>query len=265
MAAMMLMLINFQKLIWDQIIEGLLDGDTIEDLLQEADLTLPKAISICQAREVAKKQCTNLSTQPWESVAALQRRHDDRSRNPHPICPGCGAKSHPTGRSQCPAFTQTCHHCHKVGHFAKVCCSKGARQLQPQPNTMGALTAIIADKPLLSGVHHDRFTDPAPTITVQICSTNGSNTMEVLPYSGADISAAGTKALCNLNKHVDNLLPSSIVPRAANGTQMHPIGRLPVMFNLENRTYQADPVADLGGVSRFPRKPPLKNDCITIK
>ena len=33
---------------------GLLDGDTIEDLLQEADLTLPKAISICQAREAAK-------------------------------------------------------------------------------------------------------------------------------------------------------------------------------------------------------------------
>ena len=73
--------------------------------------------------------------------------------------------------------------------------------------------------------------------------------MEVLPDSGADISAAGTKALCNLagtkalcnlNEHVDNLLPPSIVPRSANGTQMHPIGRLPVTFNLENRTYQAD-------------------------
>ena len=24
-------------------------------------------------------------------------------------------------------------------------------------------------------------------------------------------------------------------------------------------------VADLGGVQRFPRKPPLKNDCVTIK
>ena len=62
-----------QKHIRDQIIEGLLDGDTVEDLLQEADLTLPKAISVCQVREAAKKQRANLTTQPWESVAALQR------------------------------------------------------------------------------------------------------------------------------------------------------------------------------------------------
>ena len=51
-----------QKHIRDQIIEGLLDGDTIEDLLQEADLTLPKAISICQACETAKKKHANLTT-----------------------------------------------------------------------------------------------------------------------------------------------------------------------------------------------------------
>ena len=226
-----------EKHVRDQIIEGLLDGDTVEDLLQEADLTLPKAISICQAREAAKKQRANLATQQWESVAAVQRRQDDKPRSNHPTCPGCGAKPHPTGRNQCPAYNQTCHHCHKVGHFAKVCRSKGTRQLHPQPSTTGGLTAITADAPLLSGVHH---TDPAPTIVVQICSANGSNTTEVLPDSGADISTASTKALHDLNEHVDNLLPSSIIPRAANGTQMHPIGRLPVTFNLENRTYQTD-------------------------
>ena len=35
-----------------------------------------------------------------------------------------------------PSIHPNMHHCHKVGHFAKVCRSKGARQLHPQPNTM---------------------------------------------------------------------------------------------------------------------------------
>ena len=61
-----------QKHVRDQIIEGLLDEDTIEELLQETDLMLAKAISMCQAREAAKKQRANLTAQSRESVAAVQ-------------------------------------------------------------------------------------------------------------------------------------------------------------------------------------------------
>ena len=47
----------------DQIIEGLLDDDTVEDLLQETDLTLTKTIHKFQTKEAAKKQqATLLST-----------------------------------------------------------------------------------------------------------------------------------------------------------------------------------------------------------
>ena len=42
------------KNIRDQIIEGLLDADTTEHLLQETDLTLAKAITMCQAQEAAR-------------------------------------------------------------------------------------------------------------------------------------------------------------------------------------------------------------------
>ena len=45
-----------QKNIQDQIIEGLIDNDIIEDLLQKTDLTLHK----CQAQEAAKKQRATL-------------------------------------------------------------------------------------------------------------------------------------------------------------------------------------------------------------
>ena len=40
------------KNIWDQIIESLLDDDTVEDLLQETDSTLTKAVHKCQGEKI---------------------------------------------------------------------------------------------------------------------------------------------------------------------------------------------------------------------
>jgi len=45
-----------QKNIRDQIIEGLLVGDMVEDLLKEKDLSLDAAVAKCRAQEAAKKQ-----------------------------------------------------------------------------------------------------------------------------------------------------------------------------------------------------------------
>ena len=44
------------KSIHDQGIEGLMDADMTEDLLQETNFTLDRAITKCQAQEAAKKQ-----------------------------------------------------------------------------------------------------------------------------------------------------------------------------------------------------------------
>ena len=49
------------KNVRDQLIEGIIDGDTVEDLLQIKDLTLDKAIQVCQAQEAAKKQRANVT------------------------------------------------------------------------------------------------------------------------------------------------------------------------------------------------------------
>ena len=54
------------------------------------------------------------------------------------------------------------------------------------------------------------------------------------------LSAASTKALHELNEHIENLLPLNVIPKTANGTQMHPIGWLPISFNLEHKTYQTN-------------------------
>ena len=108
-----------QKNIRDQIIEGLLDGDTVEHLLQEKDLTLDKAITTCRAQEAAKKQraeIANTSREP-ANVQAL-RRQPNLTRPPlGRSCPGCGSGLHDGGRQSCPAYNITCHLCKKVGHF----------------------------------------------------------------------------------------------------------------------------------------------------
>ena len=75
---------------------------------------------------------------------------------------------------------------------------------------------------------------------MDIITLNGAVTTAVLPDSGADISAAGTGILSQLNEHIDNLLPSSVIPKAANGAEMHPVGRLPVCFKIGNKKHLDD-------------------------
>jgi hypothetical protein len=80
--------------------------------------------------------------------------------------------------------------------------------------------------------------EPAPTITIHISSLNGNAELPALPDSGADISVAGKNILTHLGEHEDNLLPSTVTPRAVNGTRMHPVGELPVTLALGSHTYQ---------------------------
>ena len=89
--------------------------------------------------------------------------------------------------------------------------------------------------PLLSSISHVAATDPVLKISINITSPNGSTSVAVLPDSGADISAAGEGILHHLKEHVDNLLPSTIIPKTANGTEMHPMGKLPVNLKLGNK------------------------------
>ena len=44
-----------QKSIHDQVIEGLLDDDTVEDLLQEANLTLATTIAKCRSVKLQRR------------------------------------------------------------------------------------------------------------------------------------------------------------------------------------------------------------------
>ena len=79
--------------------------------------------------------------------------------------------------------------------------------------------------------------EPAPTIEVQMTSLTGKKNITVLPDSGAEITAAGMGILKYLDHYPHNLLPSTIVPRTVNGSNMLPIGRIPITIHLEGKQY----------------------------
>ena len=84
------------------------------------------------------------------------------------------------------------------------------------------------------------MTDPAPTISINILSNNGLYHTQVLPDSGADISAAGQQILHHLNENFNNLLPSGIVPHTANGDKMQSLGKMLIKFSLEGKEHSED-------------------------
>ena len=211
----------------DRIIEGILDADTTEDLLQQTDLTLAKAISKCQAQEAAKKQCAQLHNHGAELVAALHKPQSRAHQNltAIPTCQGCGAPAHPAGQSQCPAYHQTCFNCQKVGHFAKVCQSKPPRQSGPSVTTTYSK---------ISNICHTASSDTAPLVTVNVTSTKGSSDIQVLPdlvLTSQHLEERYSLTLMN------SLSPSDVTPKAVNGTKMYPIGKLPVTLCLGSSLY----------------------------
>jgi len=57
-----------EKSIRDQIIEGILDGDTIDQLLQQQNLTFDTAITMCRAEEASKKQRSSIILTTTDNV-----------------------------------------------------------------------------------------------------------------------------------------------------------------------------------------------------
>ena len=228
-----------QKNLRDQVVEGLRDIETVEDLLKENNLTLDNAIAKCRSREAARKHCSGMTRQEPEAMAALQITQRGRTKATvgQGICSGCGGAWHKGGRQQCPAYDRTCARCQKRGHFAKVCRSKTTQQgpAQASANAIHVDPQQNSQEQVRMYAMNQTRREPAPTIEVQMTSSTGKKNITVLPDSGAEITAAGKDILKYLDHHPHNLLPSTIAPRTVNGSSMSPIGRIPITIHLEGK------------------------------
>ena len=128
----------------DQIIEGLIDGDAVETLLREKDLSLQAAMLKCRGQEAAKRQRAEIAWDPTLSPRKTlvnpfppnkTKYYPPRSFPPSLLLHECGGDFHPGGRRQCPAYTLTCRTCNRVGHLARVCQSGQRPAALSQPST----------------------------------------------------------------------------------------------------------------------------------
>lgn len=94
-----------QKNLRDQIIEGLRDTETVEDLLKENNHTLNSTIARCRIWEATRKHCSDVTQQEPEGMAALQITQWRRANAAvgSGTCSGCGGAWHKGGHQQCPA------------------------------------------------------------------------------------------------------------------------------------------------------------------
>ena len=168
---------------------------------------------MCQAQEAAKKQRATIQQGPshlHDSVAALKTQK--------PFTPPWMRSSATSNRSH----TMPCISCvmSQLGHFSRVCRSKPVHPNEtkpPWPST-STLQSAQPDTPFVeqtgvSNIHHVTSTDPTPKLKIDISALNETITTTVLPDSGADISAAGTSILSQLNERIGNLYLPLLFPK----------------------------------------------------
>lgn len=103
----------------DQIIEGLQDGEVVQELLQMRDLTLDQTVTKCCGLEAPKR--SRKIIEGVEVNAICSRTPSSISTSSMGVCAGCGKAFHDGGRKKYPAYNQVCCKCGKLVHFSKVC------------------------------------------------------------------------------------------------------------------------------------------------
>ena len=127
------------ELIADRIVVGIKNENTKKILLREEELTLQKAIEICEIHEISDQRAKMLSSNSVDVAAVSHNskksyranQHGSRSyqnpQKPQPTllskvpaghCYNCG-RQHDKG--DCPAFGKRCNRCSKMNHFSNVC------------------------------------------------------------------------------------------------------------------------------------------------
>lgn len=68
---------------------------------------------------------------------------------------------------------------------------------------------------------------PAPTVNIQVTTSNGRANVDILTDSRADICCvAGPDFNHTLGEHMNNLVKSDVTPGAVNDSLLHPVGNL---------------------------------------
>jgi hypothetical protein len=149
------------SVIRDQLVAGLLPDEKLADkLYDEANLSLERAVQICNTHELRQRREGKPKVKEPETVDALEnqsRRRPDTNRKPRgrgsrgrgsdrgahlggsdrqdndKKCDRCGYKTHKGPK--CPAMGKQCVICRRFNHFASVCRSRMVHELDMEHNS----------------------------------------------------------------------------------------------------------------------------------
>lgn len=223
-----------ESLIRDQLVVGILDRKVKERLLRETDLTLDKAIQICQAAETAAVHMQALSLNdavvPETTVSAVKKKtshkrtdNDHKSKQPkskgarsEKKCSRCGY-DHAVDR-KCPAMGQTCNRCDGKNHFASVC--RTSRQKVYDVQESQANNSCSDDEFFVETVKSE--TDSGREEWISTLVVNGS----IIPFkldTGAQVNVLPLKDYHEL-QHKPKLVNKVVKLRAYNGDPIPTVG-----------------------------------------
>ena len=130
------------SLIRDRTARGVSSDTLRRQLLKERELTLHKAIQMCQIHKTADAHTTQVTQQAHNTQVAGQAevsavRHSPPQKDRS--CIYCG-RLHPRKKELCPVFGNICSTCSKSKHFAKVCKTTGRK-------TSGRINVVDVEDP----------------------------------------------------------------------------------------------------------------------
>lgn len=250
-----------EELIRDRLVCGILNDGMRKLLLRDNELTLTKAIEICQIHELTDQHTKTLAGPKHnltnvDSVQQTVKRKPFRTPKhrldkftPQQIhnCSNCGS-NHEAKREKYPAYGQQCHRCNKWNHFQKCCKSvkiQRTRNLKKTVNQIDVTKAsnssedsffidgVAVNHQKVAGIDSKQLKKTAISCTVQ---TNGKP-LELKIDTGASCNIMSLQTFAQV-KQDENLQVSRHVKLVAyGGEEIQTAGSTVLSCNLSDQTY----------------------------
>ena len=225
----------------DRIITGILDEETVRELLTEEKLTLGKAVLICRARENANKDnealqdSTSNNTTGISKVSSYRKEKINSSKptQKNYICTFCDNEWHDR-LVNCPARGKTCNKCGQMNHFANSQkCRNSDNCNRKTPRNQKVYSLIISD---VSTKLQNKQGKKSPKVKITVTHNNNKFQIPATPDTGAEISVIPPSEAKRLGVNLDKLKPSNNKLYAANNKELTCIGTFIAHLQLGDKT-----------------------------
>ncbi|XP_050505365.1 uncharacterized protein LOC126883744 [Diabrotica virgifera virgifera] len=212
---------NKNDYIRDAFINGLVQSNIRQRLLEFSSLSLDEALSKSRSLEDSQKQSDTYHA-ALNNIASCSHPNSEQTTlasvqtKPGQTCYFCGHPRHP--RSVCPARAAICQNCHKIGHWFKMCMqSKKSQTRSTYASTMviassmetpQSLSKCIA-KVTVNRIDANALIDTGSSDTFLDHEFAIENKLKIFPIQGVQVSmasmsfSANIQGYCLINIQVD--------------------------------------------------------------